>query len=363
MHKRILTGLLLALILIASSQSIVASVQTSVGMDLYQSIVGVKLNPLAERTWSYTPQSAARVTFASSASGNVRGELSLRLSMPAALDSPDDLIERASVRMRFPSSRITLGKTRLSWGDGVVFNAGSVLQPQVSLQNLSLTASPQLETNSWLASVNIPLGAFSFIEAVAAPRYPFKLEDALLGARWYAEFGTVKLEAGYASYRQGGVRNHVPYGAVQGNFGPDWAMAVSTSIPTEGDIAEATRLATRLSSSLFWMIPAGFGATITVRLEALVRPWASWVGMTSDHDYALMLYAESTYSPEASLGVTVRSIVSPLDASALVMASVGWNALQGVTLTAMASRCLGEPADLFSYTQPLACALGVSLVY
>ena len=36
-------------------------------------------------------------------------------------------VPRAYLKVRFPWFRLTLGKTRVSWGDGFVFNAGDVV--------------------------------------------------------------------------------------------------------------------------------------------------------------------------------------------------------------------------------------------
>ena len=53
---------------------------------------------------------------------NVKGELEIKSGLSGNylfLDVP-----RAYMKVRFPWFRFTLGKTRLSWGDGFVFNAG-----------------------------------------------------------------------------------------------------------------------------------------------------------------------------------------------------------------------------------------------
>lgn len=36
-------------------------------------------------------------------------------------------VPRAYVKLRFPWMRVTLGKTRLSWGQGLPFNAGDLI--------------------------------------------------------------------------------------------------------------------------------------------------------------------------------------------------------------------------------------------
>ena len=112
-----------------------------------------------------TAASRAEVTFRSTGNSNVKAQLTMEADVAdtALID-----VSRAFIKARFPAFRLTLGKTRLSWGEGFMFNAGDVIFDSLST-SADLTADEIRTRGTWLASAYIPLGRFSFAEAVLLP--------------------------------------------------------------------------------------------------------------------------------------------------------------------------------------------------
>ncbi|MEW5816374.1 MAG: hypothetical protein AB1798_13375, partial [Spirochaetota bacterium] len=150
-------------------------------------------------------------------------------------------VSKAYIKVRFPGFRITLGKTRLSWGEGFYFNAGDVIFESSSITP-NLTADEfRLETD-WLASFYIPLGAFSFVETVVRPPHvdlsnlgttSFTFPNFIhtsAGMRIVGQVLGIKLEGGYLY--NGFEDRHKPYISLHGALGIDWYVSASTQIPT-----------------------------------------------------------------------------------------------------------------------------------
>ena len=153
-------------------------------------------------------------------------------------------VSRAFIKARFPAFRLTLGKTRLSWGEGFMFNAGDVIFDSLST-SADLTADEIRTRGTWLASAYIPLGRFSFAEAVLLPP-AFDPLTYLIDSRIAAEAGEdpPEIPRGYRSsgglrivLRPGGIKtetgylysgeseSHKPYVSFQGNLIADWHLS------------------------------------------------------------------------------------------------------------------------------------------
>jgi hypothetical protein len=65
-------------------------------------------------------------------------------------------IPRAYIKVRFPSFRVTLGKTRVSWGDGFVFNAGDVVFGSMGVISGDLSAETLRDETAWLGRCTCP---------------------------------------------------------------------------------------------------------------------------------------------------------------------------------------------------------------
>lgn len=369
---RIATPVLLAL---CSLFPLSAAADTVVDLNLYHVMqvrdTGNDVSSL------YTMAGKASVSFKSPNEGNVRGDVALSIVDMYVSDNwiPVVQIDRAYLRVRFPSFRLTAGKTRVGWGDGMLFNAADVLfgstDTGVNLQDQELRTSTK-----WLTSVNIPLGAFSFAEAVVIP--PEDLADAelwktTLGARYYTTVGSLKVETG-AAYRadhtSGNPTGQVvsPYIALQGNVGADWYVATSANLAYPEDIAEELKDSWMFSAGLFHLVNVGWQGTLSFRLETLVRPFGDWEATTGPvKNYGLYLYPEISYAPSDTWSLSLRSIVSPLDMSAVVMVGGSWNVLQGFSFNGYVTANAGEPGDASPWQSAslpsMSATVGMAWVY
>ncbi len=344
--------------------------------------------------WAYGTAGAAGMSFKSSGNRNVKGELSFDFNYPeqAVMGTtvPVITLDRAYVKARFPDFRLTAGKTRMGWGDGFVFNSGDVIFGSVS-PYVDLTASEIRTETDWLTGINIPLGRFSFVEALILAPSPDTaggkllgaVEDTSLGGRLYTKFGGTKIEAGYM-YRGGDTPLHRPYLSFQGNIGPDWYLAASTALPSGASGNELSRAfedTFNISFGLFHIQELTRVSSMSFRLEGLLMAFSEWEESTSASsgeipEYALLLYPELAYIPSDSLNISLRSVVSPIDLSAQMTAGISWNVFQGFSLLGYLTANLGEESDTFAFSRKdelwrigtdsidgLALTAGVSYIY
>ncbi|WP_319757616.1 hypothetical protein [uncultured Sphaerochaeta sp.] len=301
--------------------------------------------------WNETMAPALSLSISSGRSGNVRGEVVLKT--PTNLSTTPDaiyeeILHKAYFKARFPSVRLTAGKTRLSWGDGMLFNAGDVLYGSNDT-SVTLTQSELRSETGLLVSLNYPLGFFSFAEAVVLPSPDMKIEHLGGGARFYTTVQETKVEAGYlTSYES--ERLHKPYISLQGNIGPDWYLSSSLAIPQSGDIGEETLDSWVITGGLFHIQYLENDKNLSLRLEFLTRPAGNWkLESQSDADCPLLLYPEVVYTPSSSLSWSLRTIISPLDLSFNATLGVNWAVLEGFSLLGFLSAPVGEKGDLFSW--------------
>lgn len=329
-----------------------------------------------ERSINHLMQSKASLSFKSPNTGNVRGDVAITLMDSYMSVPPSFTIDRAYLRVRFPKFRLTAGKTRVGWGDGIMFNAADLLFGSTSA-DASLSNDELRTDTAWLTSVNIPLGAFSFIEALVIPpkTAPYEIRDTALGARYYTTLGSVKLETGgayrsddSASVDTGKVLS--PYMALQGNFGPDWYAATTVNIayPTD-EIADELQDSWIISGGLYHVMTVGWQGNLSVRLEALIRPFGNWQEHPQQ-SYGLYLYPEITYAPNETWNFLLRSVISPMDMSANVTAGGSWHVMQGFSLNGYITVFKGDVGDIFSWKEVsperpsgLSVMVGASWVY
>lgn len=303
-------------------------------------------------TWLDAMNANLFVSLASKREGNVRGEVVLQGNSLDKTPSFDSIVHKAYLKARFPSFRLTAGKTRLSWGDGMLFNAGDVLYGSNST-SVSLTQAELRSSTNWLASVNYPLGFFSFAEAVVMPSETGVPIDMLFGARYYTTVKDIKVELGYATKKQKSttVRVHKPYLSLQGNLGFDWYLSSSVAIPEAGDIAKETGESWMISAGIFHLVTLPADRSLTLRLELLSRPFGSWeTSPVKDSDAALLFYPELVLSYSPSLSFSLRSIISPLDLSALSTFGMSWNIFDAFNLVGSISLATGDDGDLFAWS-------------
>ena len=310
--------------------------------------------------WTQAMIPSSTLSFKSKNAGNVRGEVAL--TYPVA--SVEDAIRKAYLKAKFPSFRLTMGKTRLSWGDGALFNAADILFGSSSTA-VDLTQSELRSDTKWLVSANIPLDSFSFVELVTMPSMGDNLSDIALGGRIYTTLGSLKLESGYARVRESATNIHKGYISLQGNVGADWNLSSSVGIKENEDIDWD------ITGGLFYLKYLENDKALTLRLEFLARPlgkW-NWGPVENDTSCPLLIYPEITYTPGPSLAFSLRSIISPFDLSAMTTFATSWNVFEGFSLIGYVNANTGDAGDLFSWksTNPshssLLFAAGASWIF
>jgi hypothetical protein len=326
-----------------------------------------------EDEWHFAPNGKAALSFRSAKNSNVQGHTEIEfypmdLYGSAAAAVPALFVKRAYVRTRFPGFRMTLGKTRLAWGQGSVFNAGDVVFGSLN-PVLNLTETELRSDTGWLTSFNVPLGNFAFVEAVVLPpAIEYNLAEGIamegldktsIGGRGYFLAGGIKFEGGYLYKGQkkvdGDAVGHRPYISLQGNIGPDWYLSSSLAIPTEQQKSEGLASGSWEES---WILSLGFfhmqeinrNNTLNLRLETLCFPYQNWEDQDKrDTIYGIYLYPEISWTTGSGTYYSVQSVISPLDASAMITAGAGWNIYQGLFLVGYATFLAGDENATFAW--------------
>ena len=346
--KRTQQMIFTCIVVVLSLSSLLAAENPVISMDLLPTIS----YQAKDDTWKEYMNANLSVSLASQRSENVRGEVVLQGNSQSIVTSFDNVVYKAYFKARFPSFRLTAGKTRLSWGDGMLFNAGDVLYGSNST-SVFLTKAELRSTTNWLASVNYPLGFFSFAEAVVMPSETDAPIDMLFGARYYTTVKDIKVEMGYATKtpEKTGVRLHKPYISLQGNLGFDWYLSSSVAIPEAGDITKETGESWMISAGVFHLVTLPLDRSLTLRLELLTRPFGTWeTGSVADDTAAILLYPELVLSYSPSLSFSLRSIISPLDLSAVSTLGMSWNIFDAFNLIGNISIATGDDGDLFAWS-------------
>jgi hypothetical protein len=341
-----------------------------------ENTVSVKLNlnsiitRLEDNDWSLSGLGSARLSIQSEKNRNVKAQLALEtyISDQFMLD-----IYRAFIKVRFPVFRITFGKSALSWGEGFYYNAGDVIFGESAVTG-DMMESELRDNAAWLLSFYFPLGTYSFLEAVVLEpelnlyemitdedAEPPHISDTSYGLRTNFKIVNVELETGYLF--NGLEYTHSPYMSMQGHLLVDWYLAGSVVIPADAEDIE--ELEPKLSFGIFHLISFENDATLTLRLETLVKPDALWQETEADDDteYGLMFFPEVVYNPIDSVGVFFRNIVSPIDLSALFAVGVDWNVYSGLSIINSISVQAGEEADIYGFNRDGGFALTSGLKY
>jgi len=343
--------------------------------------------------WFSAGAGIAKISALSAGDANVKAGVTIQgtFSETAVLD-----ITRAWVKFRFPGVRFLIGKTGLSWGEGSYFNAGDILFGSTDIA-LNLTDEVIRDNAAWLASVYVPLGRFSFLEAVYLPptldlatsalvaslagalsgmidasvpaastiRQP-SLEDSAGALRAVLKAGGVKMEAGGIYRGDGGIA--VVYGGIQGHILADLTLTASVGIAEGNKIPDAWHESLSVSFGAFSMMKPMPDLTLTFRLEGLLKPWGSWNdedGALESDSCGLLLYPEISIAAGSAHTMFVRLVVSPVDESALVVGGYGFSPLKGLSLLAYATVQAGEETDLFGWDRPggIGFAAGVRYIF
>ncbi|MFP3959975.1 MAG: hypothetical protein ACLFUX_07385 [Spirochaetaceae bacterium] len=316
---------------------------------------------------------------------------------------------RASVRFRFPvtenySMRVTAGRDRVSWGTGRLFNAADVIFGAEGTQTadfLEITDDLRDET-AWLTAFYVPLGDYAYLEPVVLPPLPSLMTSGTgegtdggdgetgtggagitgavvagadvpdisrtrAGGRVSFEVARFTFEPGYFydGFRE---RHELVLGAA-GLLGIDVYGAARLSLDegmSAGDFTDREKLGDRsvLSLGAYHRARVGTQANVDARLEVLLRPGAAWSDRGApDAEYALLVYPELIYTPIRTVALVGRSVISPIDRSALLSAGVNWNVFGGFDLLAFASAQAGDRDAVFAWARPGGAALLTGFAY
>ena len=320
------------------------------------------MNSLAridEDSLSFSSLGKGRFTLQSVKNRNVRAQLTLDTTIA---DTVMIDISRAFIKVRFPGFRTTIGKAKVSWGEGFFYNAGDVIFGDTPL-TADMTAEELRDEAVWLTSAYIPLGTYSFIEPIILVP-GLNLSELMLdpedstpsttdpsaGGRFVARPGGIKVEGGYL-YR-GAEQSHNPYLSFQGNLFLDWHLSSSISIPYYSPMISDLEESFKISWGLFHLQSLASGMSLSFRLEGLVKPCASWIEKEGDSsEYSFMLYPEISLSVNESLTYLLRSVVSPIDLSALITAGMYWNIYEGFKILSFLSVQAGETTDIYGWNK------------
>lgn len=353
------------LLFLAAVPFLIADNIISIDMELYNTVLRTR-DLSFDPYWAYGLSGKGGLSFQSGGNRNVRAELAFDFNYPDSPGVPAITLQKAYVKSRFPSFRLTVGKTRLAWGDGFVFNSGDVIFGSTS-PYVNLTASELRTETAWLTSVNYPLGRFSFLEAlVKAPDMIPNVglgeaKDLGAGLRLYTKLAGIKVETGYyfngTDDTVGAVSVdalHRPYFSLQGNFGPDFYINSSLAIPaSDGNNLETVVKDTfNISFGLFHVQEVGYDNSLSFRLESVVLPFLDWNeadGVAGS--YAMLIYPEITLALGQSMSISLRSIFSPIDLSAQFTAGFSWNVFEGFNLLSFATFNAGDGNDTFSWSK------------
>lgn len=318
-------------------------------------------------TWTLSGMSYGKITFSAQGNKNVKADLALDAIL---LDPVQFDISRAYVKVRFPNFRAAIGKGRLSWGEGFFFNAGDVLFGSLDTA-VDLTSQVLRNDGKWLFSLNAPLGTFSFVEGVLIPKVPTLLEiasgiesfpkitDAAEGLRFVTKVLNLQIESGYVYI--GLSDTHNPYLSIQGHLLADLYLSAATTLPSVNTAGSMFGKNLRISAGIFHLKSFSSGSSLSLRIEGLIRPQSSWkpVSHLVEYDqagtpiippeYGILLYPEITYSPINSISLLLRSVLSPVDRSALLTAGTNWHINQGLHFLFYATVEAGEKEDLFTW--------------
>lgn len=357
--KRTLLTILIALTALGA---LTAETLVTLDMKLLQSVN--RTAPASD--WNFTGVGTADLAIKSTGNRNVKGELSLSYIPLDGLPPGLSLItlDKASIKVQFPSLRLTMGKTRIGWGEGYVFNSGDVLYGSLS-PSVDLTADEARSDTALLTLARVSLGR-SYAEAIViapSPTYdpatstftPAGITETSLGGRLVTRILGLDVEAGYVKKGQaqtaGDITGHRPYLSFHGYGWLDWYGAGSLAVPLKNAHWENNvRETLNLSLGAFRQFGLGYDGTLSVRLEALVYPYRHWqekAVLAADEGYGLYLYPELNIGIGRNLNLPVMAIVSPVEQSAQITAGLGWSVYQGFSFLAYAVTGLGEAKDTF----------------
>ncbi|POQ99691.1 hypothetical protein AU468_10305 [Alkalispirochaeta sphaeroplastigenens] len=277
---------------------------------------------------------------------------------------------RGYTRFRLPlgektTLRITSGKDRLTWGAGALLNAGDLIFGADGTALVDLTTLGALrDETAWLTAVFLPLGDLAYLEAAVLP----PLEHSP-GEHLPSRQGPEQTRAGFRLYRAGerlsletsllyqGEREETTAAVtIQSGAGSlDLYAAGQVTLEDRPDETLRHGLEERSLMTLgsLWHLSPGFNRSLTLRVEALLFPGGAWTRAEDPQtaSYGIFLYPELRFSPNRSLELVSRSMISPVDSSAHLSGGVSWTIQSGLHLQAFAGVQAGSSASRYNQDQ------------
>lgn len=285
-------------------------------------------------------------------------------------------LDRAYAKARFPwvvedtTLRITAGKSPLSWGKGFLFNAADPVFGAVPAV-ASLSAGDYRTATDWMETVYLPLGGFSFVEAVYLPPVNSRHNRAgsrlVLAPSWrFAQ----SFEVSYL-FEEGPV--HTASLAADGSLWADWYAACSgtwkTGLSGSGNALPDTDWT--LSAGAFRLFGPFRGVSVSARAEALLYPAENrqvWYPSIQAGYDAFTVNLQALFATGATLAtiggdsgavLAVTSIPWIDSGSGLLACGLSYSPLKEITLSATAVRQL-EKGDAFDPETVIGFSLVVS---
>lgn len=282
-------------------------------------------------------------------------------------------IAKAWVKFRYPKVRGTVGKNRITWGEGTAFNAGDVIfddyiaPSESEAETLDLTADELKSINRTMALLAFPLGKFTIAEVIYLP-YDFLTNAELTtaattntppedkevyehsyGGRLLTKAKGIKIESGYIY--NGIISTHKPYVSFNGTLLLDYHLSSSINVKHGESDFDFWKESVKVSGGLFYLFELENDKTLTLRLETMLKPYGTWEHSENESEqkeYGVLLYPEVAFVPGNDLSLFFRSIVSPIDVSCKNTFGVNWKTYQGFTIGSFISINLGERGDIYS---------------
>lgn len=350
--------------------------------------------------WRYFQSGSAGLSLLNEGSRLVRGELVLDFEgtggAAGSTQEPTVNLRRFYLRPGIGPVLFTLGKTRSTWGSGLVFNAGDLIFGSDTVDFSAGSEDPRRET-AWLVNAEIPLGDFSFLELIALPGTSDAeaagydalppLSSASGGARLSLETGPLNIQTGYL-YRGDeiaglGPTGHRFFAGLEGIAPLDWYIAATASTETAAPFSSGNlQDGLIITGGFFDSLTQAYTMGVSWRVEFLLRPEGAFSPLTTGEiaevleitesgggtlagEYGLYVYPSLTLSPRDRLSFTFSSILSPVDLSANSFFGVEWNIYEALTILGSIAIQAGETDDVFHPGNPggISCSLGAKYRY
>jgi len=233
-------------------------------------------------------------------------------------------LDRAYVKIRLPwfdgrKMRLNIGKMPVSWGYGMVYNAGDIIFGALPSDSSGGTTSGFATSESslselraaadWFVNASLPIVSGLSFEPLF--RLPLSLNDfqgankqvdvPSFGGRilWTPYWQALETaEAGYLASRDG--KTHYAYAGVDGNLSVDYNLAAQARIDTDSDKSPDTQwVVSGALAKIFTFVnyDTGYEMPLSFRLEAL------WIPTQNNHS---VLFAFASAQVTDVLGLALN---------------------------------------------------------